>query len=222
MNESMALRIKYDDATEVPYPNKYVEKLNESHSMGTCNEQLNVGDSVDCYCQDGAFKKGWFRGYVTDIGNGGVSCDVIYHDGYHESNIPAKDKIRLIKRCDTSGEWMVGKSALLVLAEGDPNRANNIVSLRSGTVESASEQQKFCRIALSDGSDDLISSDEVAKAVFRYLLKDCPNKKRYIWPMANESLSLAESVKLRRRTRNRQKVIQNYASPKLASKREKS
>lgn len=211
------MRIKYDDATIEEIPNEGVEKVDASYSIDLHNEHLNVGDSVDSYSQDGAFNQAWARGYVANISEDGRSCGVIYYDGCYESNIPTKDKIRLIKRCDSSGEWMMGKSVLLSLTECDNIGANGNISLRSGTVSAIETRQRCCRIIFSDGSNDSVSCDEVAKAVFRYLWRDCPPKKQYIWP--NNTLSMAESVKLRRQTRNRQKAIKNYASPKTAPKK---
>jgi len=55
----MILRIKYDNAKigEIPYPDEGVEKWGGSHLTDLRDEELRVGDSVDCYCQDGKFRQ---------------------------------------------------------------------------------------------------------------------------------------------------------------------
>jgi hypothetical protein len=67
-----------------------------------------------------------------------------------------------------------------------------------------------------------VSFPEAARAVFRFHTKDFPDKKQYVWPVAANTLSMAEAVKQRRQTRNRQKAIKNYASPKPANTSKRS
>lgn len=206
------MRIKCDDNKEkkIPYPNVNLEKLDSTTSTDIFSEQLNVGDSVDCYSEDGG--RGWCRGKVANI-NDCNSCDVIYWGGFYESNIPMnQNKLRLINRCH-SYEWMVGKSARLSRAESDKINENDFPS---GTVSAV--VQKECKITFSDGSSDLMSCDKVARSVFRHQWKECPAKKRYVWPVACNDLSIPERAKLRRRTQNMQKAIHKYASPKPSAK----
>ena len=205
--------IKYDDTTTeaLPYPSEDIEKVDNSYSEQLCSNQLNVGDAIDCYFQDGAYKKAWSRGYVAYVSDDGQQCDVVYSDNYYESNIP-HSKIRLVKRCDSSGKWMVDKSVLLEWEDS----SSDSISFRSGTV-SAIQQGRQCRIIFSDGSSTVVSFPEAARAVFRFHTKDFPDKKQYVWPVAANTLSMAEAVKQRRQTRNRQKAIKNYASPKPAN-----
>ena len=200
----MLLRIKYDDTTTeaLPYPSEDIEKVDNSYSEQLCSNQLNVGDAIDCYFQDGAYKKAWSRGYVAYVSDDGQQCDVVYSDNYYESNIP-HSKIRLVKRCDSSGKWMVDKSVLLEWEDS----SDDSISFRSGTV-SAIQQGRQCRIIFSDGSSTVVSFPEAARAVFRFHTKDFPDKKQYVWPVAANTLSMAEAVKQRRQTRNRQKAIQ--------------
>ena len=101
----MILRIKYDNAKigEIPYPDEGVEKWGGSHLTDLRDEELRVGDSVDCYCQDGKFHQAWCRGYVADVGEDGSSCNVMYYDGCFESGVPTRDKVRLVGRYQIDG-----------------------------------------------------------------------------------------------------------------------
>ena len=69
-------------------------------------------------------------------------------------------------------------------------------------------------IILREGFEAML----IAMLIFTYLEKlNAQDKKQYVWPVAANTLSMAEAVKQRRQTRNRQKAIKNYASPKPAN-----
>ena len=67
----------------LPYPDEDIEKL-ESADCHSYPEKFNVGDSVDCYHQDGlrpGHEGRWYRGRIASISDDGDRCDVLYIDG---------------------------------------------------------------------------------------------------------------------------------------------
>lgn len=204
----MELEIKYDNNSveKLSYPNDefHLEKCARSHIDGHTNQKLNIGDSVDCQFQDDEYKQGWSRGWVANIDHARNSCDIIYYDNCYEQYIPT-NKVRLITPCDASGKWMIGKPAFFL----DPTR--------KGSVLSSQNEHQYCQILFSDNnSTDLVGYDEVARAVFRNVWKDCPPQKQFIWPGAE--LTMAERAKLRRRTKSNHKAMQSHLSPKPKKK----
>lgn len=211
-SEPIKVSVKFDNAKTQTYPYEDVEKYNIADAETFRNRSLGIGDSVDCYFQDGNFNQGWYRGTVASISGDHKRCDIFYYDGCFESNVPTDaGKVRLRKKFSTSGEWLAGKSVLLENESGS-------LSFRSGSV-SAVVNELHCRVVFTDGSSESVPKEEAAKGVFRYLMKDCHETRRYTWPVASETMTMAESVKLRRQTRNRLKAIQNYTSPKQSPKK---
>ncbi|KAK1744280.1 hypothetical protein QTG54_004813 [Skeletonema marinoi] len=190
----------------LPFPDNDVEKV-DGHEYP---DFFFVGDSVDCFHQDGlrpGHEGRWYRGRIASISEDGNSCDVLYIDGDYEYNIPTKqEKIRLIKRVDMNGGWVMNKKTTIPV-----NESSNGSQYRAGLVTS-SEGGKFC-VKFSDGTSESFDYAEVATGVFSILLKDMPQKDISLWPLSSSS-SMASTARLRRQMRDKLAAIKESVSPK--------
>lgn len=80
--QSYEIDVLYADQEKdtLPFPDDDVEKVDD-HSYP---DSFFVGDSVDCFHQDGlrpGHEGKWYRGRIASISEDGSSCDVLYIDG---------------------------------------------------------------------------------------------------------------------------------------------
>jgi len=200
-------KVELDDKSivKVEFPDNEVQKVTRT-DLDKDPEELHIGDFVDCYYQNGGYKKGgWFRGRVACISEDGSKCDVAYYDESYEVNIPTKEKkIRLIERCDETGDWMLHKKALV--PHGDGFRTGTVRSVTTvrglpKKYENGYNTSRLCRITFDDDMADGGESwdcESTAKFVFAHILAKCPSKFRRVWPIASTA-TVAESVRSRRR-----------------------
>lgn len=102
-------------------------------------------------------------------------------------------KIRFAHR-DPSGGWLVGKTARLSWdTEGRCFKTGQVSKLSTGD----------CQIIFDDKAKEVVSYDEVAKAVFDNLRMKLPLSKQYVWPVSN----------LRRQRRDKKTVMKESILP---------
>ncbi|KAL7456237.1 hypothetical protein ACHAWC_007759 [Mediolabrus comicus] len=195
-----------------------VEKLASEHSMDSAEyypEEFLIGDCVDCYYQDGCspgHEGRWYRGRISSISEDGSSCDVFYLDKDYEFNIPTKEKkIRLIKRADVSGEWMLNKKATILISG-----SGSTYQYRTGLVTS-SQGEQFTVEFSDDGTTESFAYKEVATGVFAYLLKDIAEKNKHLWPVS--SSSMASTARLRRQIKEKITAMKKSVNPKPAGRK---
>ena len=114
----------------------------------------------------------------------------------YESNVPANEKkLRLIKRIDLNGLWMMNKKTTVAV-----DKSSNVYQYRTGQVTSCDGVQ-IC-VTFSDGISESIDSVDVATGVFAHFLKDLPPKDISLWPHSSSS-SIANTARLRRQMRDK-------------------
>lgn len=65
---------------KVEFPHSEVQKVTRT-DLDKDPEELHIGDFVDCFYQNGGYKKGgWWRGRVASISEDRSKCDVAYYD----------------------------------------------------------------------------------------------------------------------------------------------
>lgn len=218
------IRIKYNDGgvQTISFPNNCIEKIHASHVQHIQDQQLDVGDRVDVYFQNGkypGFEEAWLRGHVANITRDGSHCDVIYYDGLYEANIPTQNNIRLIERRDPSCKWMLGKSVLFFYRESSEFKGCGDFLIRSGTISNIHAKHQCCDVTYSDSSTELMKCNKAAKAIFNYVLKICPSEKRFSWPAAYDGFSPVELNQLQQLSCNIEKSVQSYESPQRVPRR---
>jgi len=122
----------------------------------------------------------------------------------YESNIPTREKkIRLIHRCDSSGGWLVGKSAMLP-------RDGDVRQFIAGIVSKTKVGDY--RVMFPDGSIESISYEEAVKAVFGHLLKSLPSTRQLVWPVSTTN-SMAGTIRLRMQRKEQKKLMDEFSQP---------
>ncbi len=115
----------------------------------------------------------------------------------------SENKICLVHRSDSSGEWLVGKAAMLPWNGDVRHFATGIVSKTK-----AGDYQ----VMFPDGLIESVSYEEGAKAVFVCLFKSLPLKKQHVWPVLTTT-SMAGTVRLRRLRKEQKKLMDGFSQP---------
>lgn len=197
------VKILWDDKTEgmFLYPNHDFQLLRHDPSLGanayvdanvmdsteilwnSNPSELELGDLVDGYYQDGASDGRWWTGRIVAL-RGKDKVDIAYLDGEVEAEIPRdSDKIRLSQRAsENAASWLVGAEYDVTTTQNGRRKCTRVMEINE------CNEKKTCLVRKPNG--DVVNEDYssvVSKLCVQLLeSKEKDDLIRY-WPNSNRT-----------------------------------